>query len=368
MPNTTAEKFLYYMDGVISEHRRGIIPIFIRIILTPLSWLMWIITGFRRWLYRFLPKKHLPCKVISVGNIVVGGSGKTPAVMAITKVLAAEGNCRISILYRGYKGTNRGTGVVSDGRKIHINIRKAGDEPYFMAQNLPGFPVLVGKSRFKSGKKAVQEFGSKILILDDGFQRLGLYRDMDIITMDATKPFGNGYLLPRGYLREPALALKDAHAIILTRTDQCKDLIELHRNINRIAPSVPIFNTFYKPTYLRLLHTRNPVTLEILKGKSLLGVCGIGNPQSFLNTLRSLQPESVELIAFPDHHSYPQSSIQKISRKFESIKADFIITTEKDAPKMINLRILPAFSLHVELSISERYVDRFREFLLQIEK
>jgi tetraacyldisaccharide 4'-kinase len=213
---------------------------------------------------------------------------------------------------------------------------------------------------------AVRRWNSQIVILDDGFQYLRLARDVNIVTVDATRPFGFGHVLPRGYLREPLSVLNYADLILLTRVDQCKDLDSVRDRLTEIAPSAPIFESIYRPNSLCSLDTGQEMALDAIRGKNLLAVCGIANPASFVETLETLNPAKVELLSFPDHHSYPPRSIQAIRQRMAKSDVDFIITTEKDAQKLNAIEDHPVLSLTVELKLVGTSAGRFAELIREL--
>jgi len=366
-----------YLDSVISGERRGFFSAILKSRLLQTSWIYLGIVKLRRWLCsKGVPRtKHLPCKVISVGNVVVGGSGKTPAAIAIARMLKEHGGLNVVVLSRGYRSKVRGPAVASDGEHILLNPAEAGDEPYLLARSLPGIPVLIGRDRVQTGLIAIRKWDSQVIILDDGFQYLRLARDIDIITMDATRPFGFDHVLPRGYLREPLSALNHADLILLTRVDQCEGLDFVRDRLARIAPSVPIFESVHEPRSLRSLDTHQEMGLNAIRDRDVLAVCGIANPLSFVRTLQSLGPAKVTLLSFPDHHKYPPSSIEKIKRRAVELDVDIIVTTEKDAPKLLGLSGRnraetaiagrPVLILMVELRLVEPTAGKFATFIRQ---
>lgn len=336
----------------------------IRFLLIPLSWLYAVGVSIRNRLYAigvFKPRS-LPCRVISVGNIVVGGTGKTPAVITIAKHLQKEGK-RVAILLLGYKRQSREKmTIVSDGKKVCASLAESGDEAHMMARHLSGIPIIVGKCRYLAGQVALERFNVDVLILDDGFQHRQLARDIDILTLPATHPFGNPKgLLPVGTLREPTSALQRADLILLTHTDT-PDISSRAKNaVKQLAPNALILESIHQPTHLYPLvrvGLPNPYSerninvhtdIKELKGKRLLAVCGIGNPDAFVATLMRCYPENVELLAFPDHHVYTETDRRQIHAAFQASGADMVVTTQKDEQKLA--RIATSYQLLV-LAIS----------------
>lgn len=360
-------KLVNYLERVISGERRGISSAILKLALLKTSWVYLGAVKLRRWLYSkgILRTRRIPCKVISVGNVVAGGSGKTPAVIAIARMLKEHSDLSIAVLSRGYRSKVRCPAVVSDGENHLLGPVDAGDEPYLLGHSLPNIPVLIGADRVQTGLMAVRKWDCQVVILDDGFQYLKLARDIDIVTVDATRPFGLNHVLPRGYLREPLSVLNCADLILLTRVDQCDGLGSVRDRLTQIAPSVPVFESIHKPRSLRSLDTDQEIELDAVEGKNILAVCGIANPLSFAETLRSLGAAKVDLVSFPDHHEYPPSSIEMIRRRAAELGADIIVTTEKDATKLRHVADYSILSLAVDL---ELVGSRAREFAETIGK
>lgn len=316
-------------------------------LLTPLSYVYAVVLKTRSWLYDcgLLRQKQLPCKVISVGNIVAGGTGKTPAVIWIAKYLQSEG-FQVGVLLRGYgRAGDHSVSIVSDGKQILTPLTESGDEAGMIARKLPGIPIMVGGDRYTAGLEVIQLWGhtNGILILDDGFQRRQLARDLDIVTIDSTQPFGTGKLLPAGTLREPKTALKRTDLLLLTRTELAEEPV----NFKRLADGKPIFESCHQPTRLYQLSNGEECALDLLNGRSILAVCGIGNPEAFAGTLGQFEPKAVELLPFPDHHRYSLADLNDISARVREVGADIVVTTEKDSQK------LEAFAATTEFSLPE---------------
>ena len=326
----------------------------LRLLLIPLSWLYRLIVSGRNRLYAVgvFKARRLPCRVISVGNITVGGTGKTPTVIAIAKHLQRE-NVRVAILLRGYKRASREqVTIVSDGERVCATLKESGDEAYMLAKHLNGIPIIVGRHRYQAGRVALERFGVDVLLLDDGFQHRRLARDVDILTV----PVGGGSvgsvegrcgakLLPAGTLREPFTALRRAGVILLTHTDAVDMLQDAKAAFQQLAPNALILETVHQPVRLyplvpkpsleetAFLHTAE----KALAGKRILAVCGIGDPDAFVATLRHYSPERVELLAFPDHHVYTEVDMAAIDTAFQTSRADLIVTTQKDEQKLVDV-------------------------------
>lgn len=344
----------------LTRKQRGFIPTLIRIFLFPLYLIYRTVIGIRNYCYtsNLFKKKKLPCQVISVGNILVGGTGKTPAVSAIAKHLQ-ENNYDVAVLLRGYKGKsiNKVT-FVSDGEKQLCSREDCGDEADMLAQQLKKIPIIVGKNRYLTGKRALDRFKCSVLILDDGFQHRQLVRDLNILTIDITQPFGSGAMLPIGTLREPKSSIQRADIILLTRTDSANvNIAELKAELKRYAPNTQILDSVHKPTSLYWLNQeKKPIQMHItsLSKKRILAVCGIGNPEAFKTTIDKYNPETIELVAFPDHHVYTKSDLQKIGRLMKQSDSDLILTTQKDEQKLAcHQPELPIAVLGVELIITD---------------
>ena len=357
----------------------------LRVLLIPFSWLYAVSIWIRDRLYALgvFRVRTLPCTVISVGNIVVGGSGKTPAVITIAKHLQREG-VSVAILLRGYKRHAREkVTVVSDGKDVCVSPRESGDEANMMARHLNGVPIIVGRQRYLAGQVALARFNVDVLLLDDGYQHRQLARDVDILTVPATRPFGNPErLLPVGTLREPPTALRRADIILLTHADASDVSVRTREVVSRLVPTALIFESVHQPTHLYPLYPKSLGTdsynfkmsddygtanheksdnlinhsSDLFEGKRLLAVCGIGDPEAFVMTLRRCSPKRVELLSFPDHHVYTETDGQQIYAAFQDTKADLIVTTQKDEQKLADLiahQQLPAVVLAVALVITE---------------
>ncbi len=287
------------------------------------------IIGVRERLYRhgLLPQKALPAKVISVGNLTTGGSGKTPVTIYLARLFQEEGR-KVVIISRGYKRKGgRGLDRVSDTRSILIDVARAGDEPYMMAKALPGVPVLVGKDRFSCGLEAIESFGADTILLDDGFQHRRLQRDVDILVVDGLRGLGNGRLLPRGPNREPIHAIERADLILITKITSEEKKISLPCTL-----TIPIFTSNYRISSIKCLADGKDFPPSFLEGKRVVAFCGIANPEGFLSMVETKGAKVVKRVFFPDHHRYRPLDMEAIS--FLDGPVDFYLTTEKDAVKL----------------------------------
>jgi tetraacyldisaccharide 4'-kinase len=298
-----------------------------------------------------LKTKHLPCPVISVGNITVGGTGKTPVVMALARGLREKG-ISVAILSRGYKGRKPSGPLVSDGKNILLSPGESGDEPFLMAQTLRVIPVLAGRDRFENGQMALQQFGVRVLILDDGYQHLRLHRDLNILLIDSQIGFGDQTLLPRGILREPLAYLRRAHVFLLTKAEQPGTYQQLETILHEINPSSRVFHSHYEPTGL-ISPEGKWEELHSLQGKRVLAVSGIANPNYFYSLLKRCGMTILGEMVLPDHYFYTARDLISIQEKVRNL--DWVVTTEKDMVKLkiLNIDYLPIRALRIELRIWE---------------
>lgn len=302
-----------------------------------LAYIYFCITSFRNWLY---DKKILKVNkiedvfVICIGNITVGGTGKTPAVQYFAKKLSEQGR-KVAVVSRGYRGKRKTEPlIVSDGKNIFVTSRESGDEPYSHALNLK-VPVIVGKNRYKACKLAKETFDVDTIILDDGFQHRKLHRDWDIVLVDATNPFGHEALLPKGTLRESFHpAAKRASEFIITKSDLVseKEVEKLKRFLKKKYKK-PVSSAKHGISSLCDIEG-NAKPLFWVKGKRVLLFSGLATPLNFQKTVISLDPSHIERIDFLDHHSFKEKDIDLIKKRAEEMRASYIITTEKDIVKL----------------------------------
>jgi len=261
--------------------------------------------------------------VISIGNITTGGTGKTPLVIWICRFLQNK-HVSCTILTRGYKA--RGTS--DEGRATR-------DEPVILIESCPEAKVIVNPDRVAGAAEAVNKFDAKVLVMDDGFQHRRLGRDLDIVTIDATRPFGYGKMLPAGLLREPLITLKRANAVVITRCDQTTEakLTQIEEKLQKVNPNMIIARSIHAAVYAKSTNDKE-ISLEELKDKKIFAFCGIGNPEAFLNTIKALGPELVGSKVYNDHHHYTDDCLADIYRQAAHLKADLILTTQKDWTKI----------------------------------
>jgi tetraacyldisaccharide 4'-kinase len=331
-----------------------------------LSWFYQWALMVRLFLYRLgiFKREKLSCAVISIGNITVGGTGKTPLVQSLAQFLVEKGKKPV-ILSRGYKGRGKQRIQVLSGRGDTLpRWEETGDEPYLLAKKLMTVPVIVGKDRVYSGKYALRLFSPDVLLLDDGFQHFRLKRDIDIVVIDAQNGFGNGHVLPRGPLREPLRGLGRADLILLNKVTDSGDCYRLEREIRRRNATAPIFFSHYKAVGVSSLKEGEGYPPEFLKGRKVMALSGIANPRYFHFLLIQLGAEIVSELSFPDHHHYAPQDLIPIKEK--SLGSELIITTEKDGVKLKEKTFenLPLFVLEVALQVTRE--EEFKEYLLQV--
>ena len=287
--------------------------------------------------------KRLPCSIISIGNITVGGTGKTPMTIYIAKVVKQLGY-NVAVISRGYKGkAEKIGGIVSDGKALLMTPEIAGDEPYMIAKRLNDVPVIIGKNRFEAGRQAISKFDPDVIVLDDGFQHLKLQRDLDLVLLDYRKPFGNGHLLPRGVMREPASALSSANAIILTRSDTVNG-DEMSSSLKRLhfyERNKPVYRTFHHPFIYSIINGEKEKyeknikealrqNSDCIKGRTVFAFSGLADNHDFLQTVKSLGCNLSGYMEFPDHHPYSEKDLKDISATAKMSMSECLITTEKD--------------------------------------
>mgnify|MGYP000053719630 FL=1 len=320
-------------------------------------------------------KEKLPCCVISIGNITVGGTGKTPTAQKMAGIVKAMGY-RVVILNRGYRSHwGKEIGVVSNGEKIFMTAYEAGDEAYLMAKTLPGIPVIIGKNRAVTGRYAVEKMNAEVIIMDDGYQHWQLERDLDVVLVDTLNMFGNGCVLPRGTLREPLENLSRGNIFLLTKTDQSSKLsrIQLRNTIAKYNAGAPVVESIHHPkNFVEIADwykgiSNNYRDLEELRGKNVMVFSAIGNPSSFEQTLSSIGLNILEAVRYPDHHDYGMLEMQYINERASSLNAVAMVATAKDAVKIptefiYSDREIPLYILNMDICITEG-MDKFREYI-----
>ncbi len=312
---------------------------------------------------RILKSGRLPCKVISIGNLTVGGTGKTPMTIYVAELVQKLGYV-VAVISRGYKGELEKTGgVVSNGKTILIGPEKAGDEPFMLAGRLKNIPVIVGKNRFEAGMQAVKKFNPDVIVLDDAFQHLKLQRDINLVLLDAKRPFGNSHLLPRGSLREPLSSLSRSHAFIFTRTDIASGFIESFTGINKYILSRPIYRTTHIPHIHKVVDSYKDTTcidvskkilldINMLKGKRVFAFSGIAQNEDFKRSIEKISCNIKGFVGYPDHHSYSDIDLSGLLQSAMAKNVDFILTTEKDYVRIAHKIEWPIKLVVIEIKIS----------------
>ncbi len=322
-----------YLLEVVHNRRNGLLPKILRAGLSAAASLYGAGLAANLALYdiRLLHRKRVSCPVIGVGNITMGGTGKTLITLALCDWLLRQGKVP-AILSRGYGGDTSVPRLVFDGERLRLGPKQAGDEPFLLAASLPGVRVLVGKDRRRSAEMALA-LGVDIMVLDDGFQYWKMEKDFELVLVDALNPFGNGRLLPCGLLREPLTSLRRADAIWITHSDlvEPERLAALEETLGNLVPGVPVAQTVHQPVALCEFTSGDRIGLWTLEGKRVLALSGLGNPFSFELLLRRLGTTVVPA-RFPDHHLFDEEEIASAIEKSEDIS--MIITTAKDAVRL----------------------------------
>ena len=402
-----------YTVEIINGRQRTAADRAYRIFLFALSHIYRFAVDLRLSMYRHSLKKrrNLGSFVVSVGNLTVGGTGKTPVVELLARTLASHGR-KVAILSRGYRSkartrkekfedarikvaemekeklakggspfswferflrtiqalnTRMAPKVVSDGKKVMLTSQEAGDEPFMLARNLvekpnrPGVAVIVDKDRVHGGRYAITQYGADTLLLDDGFQYMPLRPRINIVLVDATNPFHNHEPLPSGLLREPIEHINKADYIFLTKSKGLDSLRHLKRFLKRHNPRAPIIECNHEPRHLQGLWDDSQQELTALKGLKVAAICGIAVPESFEGYLEALGATIVYRERYVDHHRYRESEIESFCKKGAELGAQMFVTTEKDAVRIpeIDTHGLPFTFLRVEITIlkGKRHFD-----------
>ncbi len=371
-------EFEQFAIDVIFGRREGLLAAMFGAFLQVCSYLFNGIVQLRWWLYRkrIFHDHPLGCLVVVVGNLTVGGTGKTPVVEKFARALHERGR-KVAILSRGYKSKappfwkkwwysfthteEAPPRVVSDGERILLDSEVAGDEPFMLAKNLPGVVVLVDKNRVKAGAYAIKRFGCDTLVLDDGFQYLPLKGRLNLLLVDKTNPFGNGFTLPRGILREPIRHLKRASYVFLTKSNGIRDE-ELESLIKRFNPHTEIIECAHRPQYLQRVGNGERRPLEDLSGKRVAAFSGIATPESFERFLREGGATLVHIERFLDHYRFTKEDLADVYAEALRTGAEFLVTTEKDAVRITGEQAcpLPLYYLRLEIDIL-RGADDFND-------
>ena len=287
--------------------------------------------GTRDWLYGHgvLRSRALGCPVVSIGNLTVGGTGKTPAVELAVQTLTDLGR-RVAIVSRGYRRRTSGIEIVADAASIRLDPADAGDEPFLLARRLPGVPVVVGANRYDAARLAVERFATTAIVLDDGFQHRTLAKDVEIVMTRARKPWGNGQLLPHGPLREPLGALARATLIVAAGAEGVEDADDVRAAARRYAPGVPVATARYVAVECWEARSLRPHRTEELAGRRLVAFAGLASPEGFARTLEALRVDVARFATFVDHHWYSAADLSALDAQAAALGAEGLVTTEKD--------------------------------------
>jgi tetraacyldisaccharide 4'-kinase len=327
----------------------------------------------------YLKSKRLDAFVISVGNLTLGGTGKTPMVNYIARYLKREDRS-VVILTRGYGRKSKERRILNDPRQEApksssnndaqnpplTSYLEYGDEPLMLARALPDVPIVIDKNRYESGRLAEQELHADVLVLDDGFQHLALERDLNILLLDATDPFGGFEMAPFGRLREPLYGLKRADLVIITRADKAFDQAQTSAIIKYFCgDKIPVMYFYSTITSLRLLTSEDIYDASEFVGWNVVAMCGIGNPQAFSEDLLQIGMSIAAENFFPDHHAYTQEDLDKVVQTARHTGADAIVTTEKDAVRLagINYGDMPIYAAQLEIQSDDEV--RLKSLLLR---
>lgn len=313
--------------GVAEGSNSGMASLAITLLLAPFALLYGMALRVRALLYQsgVLEIHKLPCPVISIGNITVGGTGKTPATLLVAQELQKRGY-RVAVLSRGYGGSLEGqVAIVSDGNALQLSPEQAGDEPCLLARSLSGLMVVIGADRYQAGLLALEQLKPDVLLLDDGFQHIRLHRDLNILLLDATRPFGNGWPLPLGLLREPRTAVKRAELFIFTRCRPGQVIPDL---------GLPSCCSEHCLTGFNHLKTGEELSFETLQQGRVAAFAGIADPTSFFRGLQGLGIQLIDTLALSDHEPYAAEGVMALEQFATASAADWLITTAKDGVKL----------------------------------
>lgn len=324
---------------ILSEEKRSVWVTLLRALAAFFAWSYDKVIVLRNLLFELgvLKIHRLSCPVVSVGNLTVGGTGKTPMVAWVARFLSEEG-WRVGIVSRGYGGAESGRVItVSDGKNIIADSRLSGDEPQLLARRLPGIPVLCSTKRVKAGKAAVEKFKCDVLILDDGLQHRYLARDLDVVMLDSQNPFGNGRLLPRGILRERAVALARAQVFVLSRFDGSEQAEKNLEKLHRQWMDKTIATATHRPVRIFNAADQRERPLSFLKDTRLAAFAGIGRPDDFFESAHNLGARLVYAAALPDHQPLTPELLASLVQEASGYKPHIWLTTEKDWVRLPDL-------------------------------
>ena len=339
----------------------------VKIIVSILSFFYLVIINIRNWLYdhKILKEVKLSCPVISVGNITVGGTGKTPCVVMLAQILKKNG-FKPAVISRGYGGCNISPAdIVSDGDKILLDSEIVGDEPLLIAHALKDIPVITGTQRIITGQTAIDKFGTNVIICDDAMQHRQIFRDINLVLFDSKDLQRNNHVLPWGKLREPIKELRRSSAIVITRADEAKNIDGW---VEKLIPAdrIPVFKGVHRPQDIISGDEKVQKPVSELKGKKVCAFCGIANPDSFEKTLLSAGARIMSFDIFPDHHRFSEKELEQLKIRFINSGADYLVTTEKDAMRLQNHSefLKTIFILRVKMQI-EPSESSFENFIIE---
>lgn len=302
----------------------------IRVCLLPISWLYALIIIIRNWLFdcQLLRSQSSSVPVISVGNITVGGTGKTPMVIAIAEMLLQKGH-KVGILSRGYKRQTKEQVIVSDGKQILVPVTQAGDEPYLMAQKVPTAVIIADSNRVRAARTAIQKFGCTVLIADDAFQHRYLARQLDLVLWHNPLAPEKEHVLPAGRLREPFRGIRRAHWVIFTRTDHLSE--RKRQFFLKKNPALHFATAPIRISYLWQPAAQQKHSPTIIFHQRILSFCGLGNHEQFFALVEQLQSSHQVMVKFPDHYRYQGKDVEELLDKAAEHDCTYLLTTEKDA-------------------------------------
>ena len=368
--------FESFVEGVLYDRDLSVSARLFGLFLRPFSILFSGIVRMRLFLYSnriILRNKPLDCLVVVVGNLTVGGTGKTPVVERFAKELLKKGR-KVAILSRGYKSKQDSPKrnlqnwyglkditpprIVSDGKEVFLNSEDAGDEAFMLARNLPGVVVLTDKNRVKAGRFAIEKFNVDTVILDDGFQYLHLKGQLNLLLVDQTNPFGNRCLLPRGILREPVRHLKRASYVFFTKSEIEPEL-EILQTVRKYNPHAEIIRCVHRPKYFEEVNGLRKEKLTFLHEFYVGVFCGIASPRGFEDLIYRMSGEVRFKQRYLDHHKYSNQELDKMFQQAKNSGADVMVTTEKDAVRIpANYKpIIPLLFVRMEIEIIEGFED-----------
>lgn len=340
-----------YLYHLATDKYRGLLAGVLKSLLWIFSLIYGLIVRILIFIRRLKPYKF-NCQVISVGNITLGGTGKTSLVEFIAQYLKKQGR-KIAIISRGYKRK-----LTACSAYQLTAYETMGDESYMLKTKLKDVPILVDANRRRAIKRAISDYAVDTVILDDAFQQWRIKKDLEIVTIDATEPFGNRYLIPRGILREPLSSLVRADIFVLTKTNLNPDIQDIKDYLNSINPLATIVESMHNPTgFYALSKSDELLNTDTLKGRTVTLFSGIGDPDSFENLIISMGVNVGLVFRFPDHHCYSQKDLDNIIRQSQSKNIDTVITTEKDAARLYGIRNaeygIRILVLRIELKITK---------------